>query len=251
MSALGKKILDELGDTAIRWLESLGEKYRKSPFNFDKKEYDIETLAGQAGESLSGLEAKAPQFFSKYEKIPLFQAMQEGNLALMKPKTFRNLAARLPDDKKIDDLEIPLQTPSTYDGVLEEIGRKTQEYADMYIYGELFDDIPYLRFREETPTDYQIVGHQGRHRNRGLETLGEPVSLVRMLPTEEIDSSTWKSNYIRDMLNLIDVKANPTFYDELSSFQPEGGAKVGALGDLMEIVNIPSYKQLGALRNIK
>ena len=238
MSALGKKILDELGDTAIRWLESLGEKYRKSPFNFDKKEYDIETLAGQAGESLSGLEAKAPQFFSKYEKIPLFQAMQEGNLALMKPKTFRNLAARLGDEEYGNPL---------FDSSV----KKIQKYADMYKYGELFDEIPYLRFREETPTDYQIVGHQGRHRNRGLETLGEPVSLVRMLPTEEIDYLTDKSNYIREMLNLTDVKANPTFYDELSSFQPEGGAKVGALGDLMEIVNIPSYKQLGALRNIK
>ena len=238
MSALGKKILDELGDTAIRWLESLGEKYRKSPFNFDKKEYDIETLAGQAGESLSGLEAKAPQFFSKYEKIPLFQAMQEGNLALMKPKTFRNLAARLGDEEYGNPL---------FDSSV----KKIQKYADMYKYGELFDEIPYLRFREETPTDYQIVAHEGRHRSRGLESLGEPVSLVRMLPTEEIDYLTDKSNYIREMLNLTDVKANPTFYDELSSFQPEGGAKVGALGDLMEIVNIPSYKQLGALRNIK
>jgi len=237
MSAIGKKILDELGDTAIRWLESLGEKYRKSPFNFDKKDYDIEGLAGKAGESLSGLEAKAPQFFSKYEKIPLFQAMQEGNLALMKPKTFRNLAARLGDEE--------------FNPLLDDSVEKIQKYADMYKHGELFDDIPYLRFKEETPTDYQIVAHEGRHRNRGLESLGEPVSLVRMLPTEEMDYLTDKSNYIREMLNLTDVKANPTFYDELSSFQPEGGAKVGALGDLMEIVNIPSYKQLGALRNIK
>ena len=250
MSALGKKILDELGDTAIRWLESLSKKYRESPFNFDKKDYDIEGLAGKAGESLSGLEAKAPQFFSKYEKIPLFQAMREGNLALMKPKTFRSLAARLPDDKKIDDY-IPTSPTSTYDGVLEEIRRKTQEYADLYKYGELFDDIPYLRFKEQSPTDYQIVGHEGRHRNRALETLGEPVSLVRMLPTEGYDYLTDKSNYIREMLNLTDVKANPTFYDELSSFQRDGGAKVGSLGELMEIVNIPSYKQFGALRDIK
>ena len=248
MSALGKKILDELGDTAIRWLESLGEKYRKMDIGVDT---DIETLAGQAGESLSGLEAKAPQFFSKYEKIPLFQAMREGNLALMKPETFRSLAARLPDDEKIGYKYKPTSPTSTYDGVLEEIGRKTQEYADLYKYGELFDDIPYLRFKEQSPTDYQIVGHEGRHRNRALETLGEPVSLVRMLPTEGYDYLTDKSNYIREMLNLTDVKANPTFYDELSSMQRDGGEKVGSLGELMEIVNIPSYKQFGALRDIK
>jgi hypothetical protein len=236
MSALGKKILDELGDTAIRWLESLGEKYRKMDIGVDT---EIETLAGKAGESLSGLEAKAPEFFSKYEKIPLFQAMQEGNLALMKPKTFRQLAARLGDDE------------GTYSPLFDDSVEKIQKYADMYKYGELFDDIPYLRFKEETPTDYQIVAHEGRHRNRGLESLGEPVSLVRMLPTEEMDYLTDKSNYTREMLNLTDVKANPTFYDELSSFQPKGGAKVGTLGEIMEIVNIPSYKQFGALRNLK
>ena len=248
MSALGKKILDELGDTAIRWLESLGEKYRKMDIGVDT---DIETLAGQAGESLSGLEAKAPQFFSKYEKIQLFQAMREGNLALMKPKTFRSLAARLPDDEKIGYKYKPTSPTSTYDGVLEEIRRKTQEYADLYKYGELFDDIPYLRFKEQTPTDYQVIGHDGSHRNRAVERIGAPQSLVRILPDETYDYLTDRTNYTRGTLDLSDIRANPTFYDELSSFQPKGGAKVGTLGELMEIVNVPSYKQFGALRNLK
>ena len=239
MSVIGKRILDELGGTAIRWLESLGEKYRKMGVDTD-----IETLAGKAGESLSGLEDKAPEFFYKYEKIPLFQAMQEGNLALMKPKTFRQLAAKLPDD-------IFSEAQRWHIEDLDESARKTQEYADMYKENIQFDDIPHLKFKEQTPTDYQIVAHEGRHRNRALETLGEPQSLVRMLPTEEMDYLTDKSNYIREMLNLSDIRANPTFYDEISSMQKEGGRKVGALGDIMEIVNIPSYKQFGALRNLK
>ena len=250
MSALGKKILDELGDTAIRWLESLGEKYRKMDIGVDT---NIENLAGQAGESLSGLEAKAPEFFYKYEKIPLFQAMQEGNLALMKPKTFRQLAARLPDDyySDIDFVKRNIERFPIDAGVFDEIGRKTQEYADLYESGQLFHEIPYLRFKEQTPTDYQVIGHEGRHRNRALERIGAPQSLVRILPDETYDYLTDRTNYTRGTLDLSDIRANPTFYDELSSFQPKGGAKVGTLGELMEIVNVPSYKHFGALRNLK
>jgi len=54
---------------------------------------------------------------------------------------------------------------------------------------------------------------------------------------------------------LSTIRQDPKIFDELMYDQffkvRSGGKEIGSLGELMEIVNIPSYKQFGALRDIK
>ena len=87
MSKIGRLILDELGDTAIRWLESIGKKVEKEGF----VPQPVEKMAEDLGQNIIGLETKAPEFFNIFEAFNLYKTLSSGDLILTKPDTFRDL----------------------------------------------------------------------------------------------------------------------------------------------------------------
>jgi len=232
MSAIGKKILDELGDTAIRWLESVGKKVQKEGF----VPQPVEKMAENVGQNIVGLETKAPEFFNIYDAFNLYKSLSSGDLILTKTDTFRDLAAKLPDD--LDEIYGPQMMDESY--------KKVDDIADLIKQGIPIRDIPYLEYQAPIPNIFQITGHQGRHRNRALKQAGFDQSLVNFVPRTKAE---------RVPLDLSTIRQDPKIFDELMYDQffkvRSGGKEIGSLGELMEIVNIPSYKQFGALRDIK
>tara|TARA_Y100000401_G_scaffold112083_1_gene111068 strand:+ start:486 stop:1184 length:699 start_codon:yes stop_codon:yes gene_type:complete len=232
MSKIGRLILDELGDTAIRWLESIGKKVEKEGF----VPQPVEKMAEDLGQNIIGLETKAPEFFNIFEAFNLYKTLSSGDLILTKPDTFRDLAAKLPDD--LD----PVYGPQ----IMDESYKKIEDLADQIRSGIQLREIPYLQYQTPFPNIFQITGHQGRHRNRALLQAGYDKSLVNLTPKTKGD---------RVELGMPIIRQDPKVFDELmydAYFRKKsGGKEVGSLGELMEIVNIPSYKQFGALRDIK
>ena len=232
MSKIGRLILDELGDTAIRWLESIGKKVEKEGFVAQP----VEKMAEDLGQNIIGLETKAPEFFNIFEAFNLYKTLSSGDLILTKPDTFRDLAAKLPDD--LD----PVYGPQ----IMDESYKKIEDLADQIKSGIQLREIPYLQYQTPFPNIFQITGHQGRHRNRALQQAGYDQSLVNLTPKTKGD---------RVELGMPIIRQDPKVFDELmydAYFRKKsGGKEIGSLGELMEIVNIPSYKQFGALRDIK
>ena len=232
MSAIGKRILDELGDTAIRWLESVGRKVTEQKF----VPLPIEKMAEDLGQNIVGLETKAPEFFNIYEAFNLYKTLSSGDLVLTKPDTFRDLAAKLPDD--LDEIYGPQMMDESY--------KKIDEIADLIKSGMPLESVPYLEYQTPSSNIFQIMGHQGRHRNRALKQAGYDQSLVNLVPRTKAE---------RVPLDLSTIRQDPKIFDELMYDQffkaRSGGKEIGSLGELMDVVNIPSYKQFGALRDLK
>tara|TARA_R110000824_G_scaffold241772_1_gene430537 strand:- start:429 stop:1160 length:732 start_codon:yes stop_codon:yes gene_type:complete len=243
MSALGKKILDELGDTAIRWLESVGKKVEKQKF----APLPIEKMAEELGQNIVGLEAKAPEFFNIFEALNLYKNLSSGDLILTKPDTFRDLAAKLPDD--LDEIYGTKSFKKfVFPQMMDESYKKIEDLADQIKSGIQLRYIPYLEYESLFPNIFQIAGHQGRHRNRALKKAGYNKSLVNFAPKTEED---------RIELGLPIIRQDPKIFDEMADLMWDknkirsDNKEIGTLGELMEIVNVPSYKQFGALRNLK
>jgi|TARA_R110002012_G_scaffold169620_1_gene333627 hypothetical protein len=246
MSALGKKILDELGDTAIRWLESVGKKVEKQKF----APLPIEKMAEELGQNIVGLEAKAPEFFNIFEALNLYKNLSSGDLILTKPDTFRDLAAKLPDD--LDEIYGPQMMDESY--------KKIEDLADQIKSGIQLRYIPYLEYESLFPNIFQIAGHQGRHRNRALKKAGYNKSLVNFAPKTQEDRELLKLSQKQPLkieLGLPIIRQDPKIFDEMADLMWDknkirsDNKEIGTLGELMEIVNVPSYKQFGALRNLK
>jgi len=231
VSKIGRLILDELGDTAIRWLESVGRKVTEQKI----VPLPIEKMAEDLGQNIIGLETKAPEFFNIYEALNLYRTLRSGDLVLTKPDTFRDLAAKLPDD--LDEIYGPRLMDESYE--------KVDEIADLIKSGIPLESVPYLQYQFPQDNIMQIMGHEGRHRNRALQKAGFDQSLVNLVP---------RTSSERVPLGLPMIRQDPKIFDEMTRFRSEknrGGKEIGTLGELMEIVNIPSYKQFGALRDIK
>ena len=234
MSKIGRLILDELGDTAIRWLESVGRKVTEQKF----APLPIEKMAEELGQNIVGLEAKAPEFFNIFEALNLYKNLSSGDLILTKPDTFRDLAAKLPDD--LDEIYGPQMMDESY--------KKIEDLADQIKSGIQLRYIPYLEYESLFPNIFQIAGHQGRHRNRALKKAGYNKSLVNFAPKTQED---------RIELGLPIIRQDPKIFDEMADLMWDknkirsDNKEIGTLGELMEIVNVPSYKQFGALRNLK
>ena len=75
----------------------------------------------------------------------------------------------------------------------------------------------------------QVIAHDGRHRNRALEELGNLQSLVRIAPT--FDDST-------PALSKLDQPVD--VYSEISPMQKAGagGKKVGSSKDLFKFLSV-------------
>lgn len=208
-----KRIAEEATQGVVDWLRSL--KRKGNVYMSPEEMYE------EVGEKAEKLMTEAPQMFQYYEPMPVFQALREASegssdLVLMPPPTYRELAQRIPD-------EMP--------DIRRQVLDKQYQYEDMYRDGTAFDDIPFLSFYDKsakTPgTGLRIAGHEGRHRTRALESLGDPVQLVRMIP---------ESDRVKLLRNIDpDTKVYP---EKPFLERPDPEKPVGALGQLMRLLGI-------------
>ena len=168
----GSKILSQLSGDAVRWVESLSRKLGPPESKYSTPT-DPEYLAEQMGMPLVGLDRHATQMFDIYDPKGLLSATREANygesqLGLVPPSFFRKAATKLPTEDPI---------------IREQIRKTIDELKDLRESRIGLDDVPYLSYDLPMDKDYiDIVGHEGRHRSRALEELGEPEQLVRFIP---------------------------------------------------------------------
>tara|TARA_B100001057_G_scaffold315622_2_gene315769 strand:- start:4133 stop:4822 length:690 start_codon:yes stop_codon:yes gene_type:complete len=219
-----KRLAEEASEKVLDFFRDLNKK---------KGVYmNVEQMEDEVGDKARKLAMEAPEIFGYYEDIPLFKALQDANekgedLAVMNPKTFRRLAARLRTD-------IPEQ--------ITEVGDKVEDYRSMFQRGMKFDAIPRLKYelRTSDPEVMQIIDHDGRHRNRALESLGKKKSLVRMYSNENLS----------DYSNLRFAPKETDVYSEDDRFYKGLSPPVGSLGDLMKILGISGAVAPGALSSL-
>ena len=180
----------------------------------------------QSGQKLVNLSRDYPQFLDMYEDMPLYSALKEAeagyiDLGIMNPTTFRKTAAQL----RMEDPFLREMVDQKVSGL-----REAMEASDQ------IDAIPLLEYENPVEGVAKITMHDGRHRNRSLEQLGETESIVRMIPRQtgprlkEMDPSTG-------------------IYTEQSMLQVpgEGGKKLGTLDELIKFLMVPVATTTGAL----
>jgi hypothetical protein len=215
MSAKSKAIL-QLGDEAIRWLQSLASK-----LGYERGSQPLESLAEQTGDKLKNLSEQYPEAFRMYSPEALFEVLREAqkgdsDLAIMDPEIFRKLAAT-----------IDINNPITADMVRKTVDQYTDDIRFNVPLSNTIGNIPYLQYEMPTDRIAQVIAHDGRHRNRALEELNRE-SLVRITPT--FDSKTPSLSKIGEPVDL---------YSEVSSMQKgdEGGKKIGSSKDLLKLLS--------------
>ena len=184
----------------------------------------------QSGQKLVNLSQDYPQFFDMYQDRPLYSALKEAeagksDLAIMNPTTFRRTAAQL-------RMEDPF--------LREMVDQKVSGLREAMEAGDQIDAIPLLEYENPVDGVAQIKMHDGRHRNRALEQLGETESIVRMIPRQtgprlkEMDPSTG-------------------IYTEQSMLQVpgEGGKKLGTLDELIKFLSLGAVAAPGALSQLR
>lgn len=219
-----KRLAEEASEKVLDFFRDLNKK---------KGVYmNIEQMEDEVGDKARKLAMEAPEVFGYYEDIPLFKALQDANekgedLAVMDPKIFRRLAARLRTD-------IPEQ--------ITEVDDKIEDYRSMFQRGIKFDDIPRLKYelRASDPEVMQIIDHDGRHRNRALESLGKKKSLVRMYSNENLS----------DYSNLRFAPKETDVYSEDDRFYRGFSPPIGSLGNLLKILGISGAVAPGALSSL-
>ena len=223
MSAKGR-ILAELGDTAFRWVQSLGRKLSRDP----------NELAEEMGTKLSNLEVEMPEAFSIFEDNELYSVLKDANrgdsdVAIIDPEDFRRIAAQI-------------NTEDPY--IADKVSKKVGEYMDDVQQGTAIGQVPYLEF--ETPYSdkiAQFVMHDGRHRNRAMANLGATRNLVRVIPSgQPLPFNEGIASKLPE-----DARA----YTEQSSLQipGEGGKEVGKMRDIFKYLSVLGLP-LGALGSI-
>jgi hypothetical protein len=219
-----KRLAEEASEKVLDFFRDLNKK---------KGVYmNIEQMEDEVGDRARKLAMEAPEVFGYYEDIPLFKALQDANekgedIAVMEPGVFRNLAARLRTD-------IPDQ--------ITEVDDKIEDYRGMFQRGMKFDAIPRLKYelRASDPEFMQILDHDGRHRNRALESLGKKKSLVRMYSNENLS----------DYSNLRHAPKDTPVHSEDVRFDFGKKPVIGSLGDLMKILGISGAVAPGALSSL-
>ncbi len=102
-------------------------------------------------------------------------------LAIIKPEDFRYLAAPLNEDYLTSPLTSKLEAPAgmgTSD-YIRHLGGVAREQG--------FRDVPFLSYGEHLGTSQLgVSGHEGRHRMRALEGLGDEKALVRLIPRANV-----------------------------------------------------------------
>ena len=219
--AVGAKILSELSNDAVRWVQSLANKLSGTP----------ENVAYETGEKLVNLDRFAPQMFDIYDDRALYYALQEAqegsaDVGLINPDTFRRAAA-----------EIPMTDPF----IRAEVAQKVSDLRDLRSAGIRYSDVPYLAYDDPYPGIAQVTAHQGRHRSRALGAEGEPYQLVRFIPKGAYDPQ-----YGDGLLSQMDPDTQ--LFSEVSTMSGDSaGENVGTLGDLIKFLSVAGVAAPGAL----
>ena len=165
-----------------------------------------------------------PNLEQQYTQTALERAFTESNpqaLMIMRPKHFEEYAEPLPP------MVTSKEHHQKYINDLSNIARDSG-----------FSDVPYLNLNRTKSGDLQISGHEGRHRMRALDQLGDNTSLVRLFPRESFTSGEarrYKEDYIDALIeNLgLDPTVNPEIFPDVKLPMPEvfaGGGIVKAAG---------------------
>jgi hypothetical protein len=225
---VASKVLSELSDDAVRWVESLANKLSGKPEDYVRFPTTPENVAYETGEKLVNLDRLAPQMFDIYDDRALYYALQEAkegsaDVGLMNPDTFRRAAA-----------EIPMGDPYIRDMV----DQKVADLRDLRQAGIRYSDVPYLGYDDFPANSAQITAHEGRHRSRALSAEGEPYQLVRFIGPSSSP-------------RLSQMKPNTQMLSEEISF-PEGGGKqpIGTLGELIKFLSIGGVAAPGVLSQL-
>jgi hypothetical protein len=226
-----------------RLAEEASEKVLDFFINLSKRK-DVfmspQQMEKEAGERARKLAMEAPEVFGYYEDIPLMQTLMESpknpdrvkgliesDAVLAKPKTFGELAA-----------PIRMEHPDIVEGVEKTVS----DYRDKFRSGQKVDSIPYLDYEIKQGPDQnkymQIVGHDGRHRNRALQSLGNPSSLIRMYE---------KGGGVPRMRSL---DPSMEVYSEKSLLNNQEPRFIGTLGDLFKVLGISAAVAPGALSSL-
>tara|TARA_R110000824_G_C15105388_1_gene666649 strand:- start:33 stop:743 length:711 start_codon:yes stop_codon:yes gene_type:complete len=228
--AAGAKILASLSDDAVRWIESLSRKLGDAYTNTIPT--DPEYLADEMGEKLVNLTREAPQMLDIYKDKGLYEVLREANfgesdLGLIKPSTFRESAA-------------PINTNDPH--IRDMVDEKVRKLIDLRESGTGYHTVPFLSVKEYGDGELisKVVGHEGRHRSRALESLGEPDQLVRFIR--------------RSSESLPDLPPQTKLYSEkvgssLDEFVPED-KPVGTLSELIKFLSVMPPAALGALSQL-
>lgn len=225
---VGAKILSELSDDAVRWVESLANKISGKPGDSYRTPRTPEQAAAEMGDKLVNLNKDAPQMLDIYDDRALYYALMEAqdkgiDLGLINPDTFRQAAA-----------EIPMTDPFIRDMVDQKVG----DLRDLRSAGIRYSDVPYLSYNEPFPNIAQITAHEGRHRSRALSAEGEPSQLVRFIPARN-----------EDLLST--MNPDTQLMSEVSTMSDDGGGKpIGTLGELIKFLSIGGVAAPGALSMI-
>jgi len=226
---IGAKILSELSDDAVRWVESLANKLSGKPTDIVRFPTSPEKVAGELGQKLVNLEKFAPQMKDIYDDRALYYGLLEASegsadIGLMKPKTFGEAAAAI--------------NPRKDPYIQEKIDEKVLALRDLRSAGIRYSDVPYLTYSEPYPGIAQVISHEGRHRALALDAEGEPVQLVRVMPR-------------RNEQLLSTMNPDTQLMSEVSTMQPEaGGKEVGTLGQLIKFLGLGSVAAPGVLSQL-
>jgi hypothetical protein len=130
---------------------------------------------------------EAPQAAERINLNTLKESLARGDnshaLSIVSPEQFKRLAARLPTDyfysttHKGALYDLPTMPVSEYLDYLARVGRDKG-----------FEDIPFLNYARaaDNPDQLRVAGHEGRHRMRALEKLGDEKALVRLIPRANV-----------------------------------------------------------------
>jgi len=204
--ALGKKLAEA---AAKKTAERAAKNYvpTKSMIS-ELKDYIKDAKGSYGAQRVERAADLVPNLEKQYDLKSLKDAFDGDNaksLMVIHPGDFEKYAKPLPDyyDKPTDAIkfengkQVPtiIQPEHQYSikTGLDKYGSPTwdskkmhpEEYLDLLggiARDKGFDWLPYLMLGEESGGTFRIAGHEGRHRNRALNKLGDETTLINLLP---------------------------------------------------------------------
>jgi hypothetical protein len=206
IKALDKAL--KVGEKAAKETLKKAKDYKPTKSELSELTKDVINAKGQYGKQrMERAFDLVPNLEKQFSSSALRQAFIDDNassLLVMPPKDFEKFAAPLPEwyGKSIEATkfeggkQIPITIPpleqsylikQPYGKSYEEKKMAPEEYfkhlgSVAREYG--FNDIPFLKFDEGLYKDPTMVisGHEGRHRSRALDKLGDEATLVKLYP---------------------------------------------------------------------
>jgi hypothetical protein len=179
---------------------------------------------------------KVPNLEQQYTQNALEKAFTESNpqaLAIITPKHFEEYAEPIPPGLigSLDEYRgFNVPEGMTYDQYINHLAKISKDSG--------FADVPYLNLDKTLDGGLRISGHEGRHRMRALDQLGDESTLIRVFPRESFtstDARRYKEDYIEALKASLglDPTVSPEVFPDVKLPMPEvfaGGGIVKAAG---------------------